>query len=134
MIGLNYRAIWLIAAVAMMASGCRGMSGSVAGAAANGTPVAVVVISDNPAEFEPSVVTVKVGDTVKWSNTGGISHSVAFLNSPEGAERGVSQQLSPRATYSRTFTVPGTYTYACSFHINSGMVGKVVVLADSAPR
>lgn len=90
-------------------------------------PAAVVVVSDHPAEFVPNVLTVRVGDTVQWYNTGGISHSVEFL-SDNG--HGSSFIMKPQQGASYTFTEAGTYHYGCRFHIIDGMEGKIVVVAD----
>lgn len=90
-------------------------------------PAAVVVVSDHPAEFVPNVLTVRVGDTVEWYNTGGISHSVEFLNENS---RGTSFIMKPQEGISYTFTEPGTYNYGCRFHIIDGMEGKIVVVTD----
>jgi plastocyanin len=98
----------------------------------SGEPAAVIVISDNPAEFVPSTVTVKAGDAVEWRNTGGISHSVDFLE-PRPLQSGASPEggvIAPNHTYIRTFLTPGTYKYVCRFHIINGMTGKVVVTPD----
>lgn len=94
-------------------------------------PAAVILISDHPGEFEPEVITIKVGDTVEWHNTGGISHSVEFLSGegPEAVAMSASHLMIPNGMYSRKFTAPGTYVYACRFHIISGMAGKIVVRA-----
>jgi plastocyanin len=116
-----------IVAIGVAAFGCQQKSAT-AGAGAR-TPAAVVVVSDTPAEFVPNVLTVRVGDTVEWSNTGGIAHSVEFLN---GNARGTSFIIiNPDESASYRFTAPGTYSYACRFHVIDGMEGKIVVVGDS---
>ncbi len=120
---------WSFAALAVIsvaAFGCHRERTSFTRTGAN-RPAAVVVVSDHPAEFVPNVLTVRVGDTVQWYNTGGISHSVEFLN--ENA-RGTSFIMKPQQGASYTFTEPGTYKYGCRFHIIDGMEGKIVVVAD----
>jgi len=71
-------------------------------------PAALIVISDAPSEFMSKTVTVKVGDTVQWRNTGGIAHSVEFVGEklPAGAGIPDSGVMSPGATYSYTFKQP----------------------------
>lgn len=138
MIGINAYAHRVLAAAATAITvaglGCHSGNGptDIAGPFGADEPAAVVVISDAPAEFLPKVVTVKAGATVEWRNTGGISHSVEFLSedAPEGMASSHSRLLAPHQTYTRTFGVPGTYTYACRFHCINGMVGKIVVVAD----
>ncbi len=91
---------------------------------------AAVVVNDSPPEFIPKVVTVKVGDTVQWINTGQIAHNVTFLADeiPAGAAAADSGSIEPQNTFSYTFTVPGTYPYVCRFHTASGMAGQVDVI------
>ncbi|MBC6448052.1 cupredoxin domain-containing protein [Actinokineospora xionganensis] len=69
-------------------------------------------------QYNPASITVAVGDTVTWSNSDSVIHSVTGgpLNSPD---------LGPGASYSFTFTGPGTVDYRCKFHPD--MVGRVVV-------
>ena len=120
-------------ATAVAGFGCRTASSPVAsGPGGRQEPAAVVVISDAPAEFMPSALTIRAGDTVEWRNTGGIAHSVEFVGeaAPEGTASPQSGIMAPNDTYSYTFKAPGTYTYVCRFHVINGMTGKVVVLAD----
>lgn len=76
--------------------------------------------------FEPSTVTIKAGDTVKWVNNKLPPHNVMF----EGAAANKSHDqlmFSPGEAYEATFDAPGTYSYYCSPHRGAGMAGKVVV-------
>jgi plastocyanin len=122
----------VVATVATLAAtSCRSGGGAAEVVGQGGyRPAAVVVISDKPAEFEPKVVVVKVGDTVEWLNTGGISHSVEFLGGNLPAGRGSSPigLMEPHGTYSYTFTAPGTYSYGCRYHLISGMAGQIEVV------
>ena len=68
--------------------------------------------------FTPESITVVLGTTVVWTNTGQAPHTV----SGDFADSGT---LEPGQTFSFTFTEPGTYGYICAFHPN--MVGEVVV-------
>jgi plastocyanin len=96
-----------------------------------------VKMGDEPAVYEPTTVTIKVGDTVKWTNTGKTLHSVtlvpedaqnpANVSEPKGAATFDSGFMPPGATFSYKFTVPGTYKYFCVPHEKAGMVGEVVV-------
>jgi plastocyanin len=96
-----------------------------------------VKMGDEPAVYMPATVTIKVGDTVKWINTGKTLHSVtlvpedaqnpASVSEPKGAATFDSGFMPPDASYSHTFTVPGTYKYFCVPHEKAGMVGEVVV-------
>ena len=68
----------------------------------------------------PSKITISVGDTVRWTNTGGSAHTSTsgsggtFPGSPDGIWE--SPDLGPGDVYSRTFTSVGTFTYFCRFH------------------
>jgi len=103
------------------------------------TTVTVMVGPGNALVFEPPTVTIKVGDTVRWSWATSF-HSVVSgqvvnnQNMPDGKFCSPSDtacdtmQLSMEgATYDHTFTVAGTYPYFCAPHGVLGMKGSVVV-------
>ena len=71
--------------------------------------------------FSPASVTVKVGDTVTWTNKDSAGHTVA---SDDGTSF-TSPTKATGATFSFTFTKTGTYAYHCSIH--PSMKGTVVV-------
>lgn len=76
--------------------------------------------------FEPSTVTIKAGDTVKWVNNKLPPHNVMF----EGAAANKSHDqlmFSPGESFEVTFDEAGTYSYYCAPHRGAGMAGKVVV-------
>lgn len=76
--------------------------------------------------FEPSTVTIKPGDTVKWVNNKLPPHNIVF----EGSAANKSHQqlmFSPGESYEVSFDEPGTYSYYCSPHRGAGMAGKVIV-------
>jgi plastocyanin len=70
--------------------------------------------------FGPQNLTVKIGDTVTWTNKDDIPHTVT---STTMAFR--SKALDTDDKFSFTFTTPGTFSYFCSLHPN--MTGTVVV-------
>ena len=72
--------------------------------------------------FKPETVTIKVGDTVKWTNSDSASHLVESTNGPESFK---SQSLPKGASFEYKFTKPGTYAYKCAIH--PSMTGTVVV-------
>ena len=98
--------------------------------------VTIPVGANNPANipgFRPQNITVVIGvnNTVVWTNVDpGISHTVATTAVPAGVLGFGSGNMATGATFSYTFTVPGTYQYDCSYH--PFMTGAVVVLAGSA--
>jgi OOP family OmpA-OmpF porin len=67
---------------------------------------------------DPTTLTVAPGTTVTWINNDGSNHFVKFADA-------ASPRLKHGATWSRTFSAPGTYAYACSIHPQ--MAGTVVV-------
>jgi plastocyanin len=80
--------------------------------------------------FTPSSLTIHVGDTVVWTNAGGI-HTVTGDTS---ADPFCGSNAIP-VSCSETFTTPGTFPYHCEFHAIFGMRGTVtVVMPTSSPR
>jgi plastocyanin len=75
--------------------------------------------------FKPKKVTVTVGSTITWENTGRNVHNVV----PNKGKKFGTSSLRPGKTYKFTFKKPGTYKYYCSFHgaPNSGQHGTIVV-------
>lgn len=73
-------------------------------------------------KYEPEVLTIKPGDTVRWVNKEKRTyHSVLFK--AEGLPE--SQPLFPGETHERRFEQSGSYPYECGPHPN--MTGQVVV-------
>ena len=69
--------------------------------------------------FDPKTVTVKVGQTVTWTNQDSVTHTVT-------GDGGIdSGDLSKGKSYSKTFDAEGTFDYHCTPHPQ--MTGKVIV-------
>jgi len=83
--------------------------------------------------FVPAILTINVGDTVIWNNTGGLHNVNATLatypNNPEGFGNGVA---SAPWSFQWVFTMQGTYDYQCDPHIPL-MVGVVIANAIQIP-
>ncbi|TYQ28445.1 plastocyanin [Pseudanabaena sp. UWO311] len=75
--------------------------------------------------FEPKVVTIKVGDTVKWVNNKAFPHNVVFDGHAELSHKKLAQK--PKAELESTFNEAGEFAYYCSPHRGAGMQGKIVV-------
>ncbi len=75
--------------------------------------------------FEPKVVTIKVGDTVKWVNNKAFPHNVVFDGHEELSHKKLAQK--PKAELESTFNEAGEFSYYCSPHRGAGMLGKVIV-------
>jgi plastocyanin len=71
-------------------------------------------------KFEDNTVTIKVGDTVTWTNHDSATHTVA---ADDGSFK--SGNLKNNASFSQTFDTAGTYSYHCGFH--ASMTGTVIV-------
>lgn len=70
--------------------------------------------------FAPAELTVAVGETVTWTNTGSATHTVKWQDGePE------SEQLESGTTYERTFDTAGSFAYGCGIH--SQMTGTITV-------
>ncbi len=78
-----------------------------------------VEITDN--RFQPAALSVKAGTTVTWVHTGQVTHNIVSVQLTDLR----SPDLRPGDRYSYTFTVPGTYTYYCSYH--DGMSATITV-------
>ena len=79
--------------------------------------------------FDPNTVSVKVGDTVTWTNGDATMHTVTSgtsannVGTPDGTFD--SGFLAEGATWSYTFTEAGEFPYFCKPH--PWMIGKVIV-------
>ncbi|WP_315776491.1 MULTISPECIES: cupredoxin family copper-binding protein [unclassified Bradyrhizobium] len=69
--------------------------------------------------FTPAALTVKVGDTVTWTNHDDIPHTVV------SAGKYRSKTLDTDDSFSFTFAAAGDYKYFCSLHPH--MTGLVKV-------
>jgi plastocyanin len=86
-------------------------------------------VNANSNLFTPPSIIVTSGTTVTWHNTDTEAHNVQKADDAAnfGAPFGVkTPEFAPGATYSFTFTTPGTYFYTCTIH--TGMNGKVQVV------
>lgn len=91
--------------------------------------------------FEPAELTVGTGETVTWEFESA-SHNVCAwpelqdrVSVPDGADGFGSMEQGGDAyatvaqgeTFEHTFETAGEYTYVCTPHVASGMVGTIVV-------
>ena len=106
-------------------------------ALAQGKTVEATMRNDPRGIFVPDTVNIAKGDTVNWTNSGLITHTVTFdpdqavnredVALPAGVAPFASSDMEEDATFSHTFTVKGTYRYVCKYHEAMGMVGTVIV-------
>jgi pseudoazurin len=80
--------------------------------------------------FEPMILRIAVGDTVKFLATDR-NHQVTTIR---GGLPGEAAAFNSRRNedFAFTFTVPGVYAYECTSHRSLGMVGLIVVGADTS--
>ena len=86
--------------------------------------------SDGPMVFEPSLLKIQPGDTVRFvpADKG---HNVVSIEGmmPEGTQPFTSKMSQGMVV---TFDKPGIYGYECKPHCGMGMVGMIVVGDASA--
>ncbi len=96
--------------------------------------VTVTMVTDGPNgrfRFEPSIVRIQPGDTVRF-----VAHDPIHATKsvpgmlPEGATPWWGEMGEPLEV---TLTVPGVYGFKCPSHYAVGMVGLIVV-GDTAPN
>jgi plastocyanin len=63
--------------------------------------------------FQPPELTVNVGDTIVWSNTDIVSHTVTAADGSFD-----SDEIKPGKSWKFVATKAGTFAYACSPHPN----------------
>jgi uncharacterized surface protein with fasciclin (FAS1) repeats len=86
--------------------------------------------------YEPSELTIEIGDTVTWINDGGMHDVNAGINSqtgesfnnPESFQSAIINGIGDEI-YTYVFNTAGTYNYDCSVgnHAANGMVGQINV-------
>lgn len=99
--------------------------------------VRLISTDDGEYHFEPHIVRLDPGDTVRWKLESGAHTTTAYHPAngdrprriPEGAEPWNSGFLTEDGskTFERTFTVEGVYDYFCIPHEGYGMIGTLVV-------
>ena len=86
--------------------------------------------------YEPSSLTINIGDTVVWVNDGGTHDVNGNINTITGETFGNPESFSSSATnvvgatiYTHVFDIAGTYKYDCSVgnHALQGMTGTIIV-------
>lgn len=96
----------------------------------------VVVGPNGMLVFSPATLSIHVGDTVQWtwassghSVNSGSSNCISDdrFCSPNDSNCAQAPSSNQGATYSHTFTAPGTYPYFCRPHCDLGMVGTITV-------
>ena len=81
--------------------------------------VLAVVQMQDALTFVPPTVTIKVGESVTWQNTSGMTHTTT------SDQPGWSQTVINGQSFTRIFSTPGAFPYHCNVHPT--MRGTVVV-------
>ena len=85
------------------------------------------VTANSNLTFTPETVTILAGQTVNWTNAGGLHNVRADDDSfTSGAPS------SAAWSFDFQFDTPGTYDYFCEVHVGSGMTGTVIVVEPAA--
>jgi plastocyanin len=127
---MRVRVTTLAALVAFTALslGCGSSSGSPTspstGGSGGGSSTSISIVRGaatlSTTAYSPNPDTIAAGDTIVWTNNDTEAHTSTGDN---GAWN--SGVIAPGATYSRTFSTAGTFTYHCTIH--PGMVGTITV-------
>jgi plastocyanin len=111
-----------------MAYGSRPAAAGQPYAAAAGRPTTLIEIGAYDNYFRANNIAVKPGTTVRWTNRGAHAHTIT-----SNQNLWDSGDIQPGATYSATFTHPGSYYYYCRHHTGEEMRGVIVVQGEAAP-
>jgi len=100
-------------------SGMMGPGGMMGIGAAPTAPVGTSVRMAG-SRFEPSTLTIAVGETVRWFNDDALPHTVSATDGSWD-----SGNLPPGQAFERLFDAAGSYPYLCRYH--PGMTGTIEV-------
>jgi plastocyanin len=107
----------LVLIVLLVVAGCDGAAKPAATPAQ--TP-AVVPVAMRNIKFVPARITVRVGQTVRWTNHDKVAHTVASAKL-----KLASEGIAGGQSYEYRATRPGTFPYYCTIH--AGQTGVLVV-------
>lgn len=88
----------------------------------------VVNVSIEGFAFVPDSIAVNVGDTIRWTNKDGSTHT---STSTGGTNTWNSGNLGQNKTFQKVFATAGLSSYRCNIH--SGMLGQVLTVDPNAP-
>ena len=103
----------------------------ISGFGALGQTKHTVNIRDN--RFDPSTITINVGDIVEWVNLGTMIHTATSGSNCQPSGPFNSGNLNPNATFSFTFTTAGAVSYFCIPHCGE-MAGIITVQASTSVK
>jgi plastocyanin len=100
----------VVAAGTFALAGCGASHATSHASSSTGIRSGTVDVAIKNFAFSPANLTVTVGTKVVWTQDDSTVHTVTDAGQFD------SGTLAQGATYSRTFTTPGTYPYICSIH------------------
>ncbi len=96
-----------------------------------------VIEMNDQMQFAPAHLTIRVGQTVTWRNAGAMVHTSTCDPAsaqrrehavfPDEAKPWDSGLIRKGESWSRSFDIPGEYTYFCIPHEAGGMIGSLSV-------
>ncbi|MBK7944513.1 MAG: T9SS type A sorting domain-containing protein [Flavobacteriales bacterium] len=90
------------------------------------------ITPNNLPYYDPQLLTIAVGDQVRWNNQGGIHNvngsTVTFPGNPQGFYNGLPD--GGLWSWSFTFTVPGVYNYQCDGDGHSATQFGTITVVD----
>ncbi len=121
----------LKALVVMLSLAAVGVFALLLAGPAGGANAATADISMKNIAYNPSNITISVGDTVHWSNNEVSDTPHTATSGTPGAPNGMfnSGDLMPGQSFDFTFTQAGTFNFFCMVHPTL-MMGTVTVLAN----
>lgn len=123
-----YQHAQLMAGITLTAEAAAQIAAPPAAVAPNAAAQQIAIdIVDN--SFTAAKISVPVGASVVWANTGQKKHTVT---ADDGSFE--SGELVNGASFAHTFDTPGTYQYFCAFHGGAGGQGMAatIVVVDAA--
>ena len=97
--------------------------------------VKMIDVSATQFAFSPAKITVKRGDTVRFTQVRVNAHNVEFRGFPAGVDLGDVRVGPYLLAADQVYEVkidarfaPGTYDYVCTPHATMGMTGQIIVL------
>lgn len=106
------------------------IAGAVAVASVHTAAAEEHVVKAVVTNWDPLVVFIKPGDSIRWTNMAGHDSASVEGMIPEGAATWHSKMGEEVVM---TFDKPGAYIYKCTPHVSAGMVGAIVV-GDGSPE
>lgn len=114
-------ALGLALTLALALAACSSTASSPTPGATQAPPATGAAVTIVDFAFQPADLTVKVGDTVTWTNTGNAPHTVKWDDGTPASDR----LTKGGVPYQRTFDTAGTFTYVCGIH--GSMKGSITV-------